>query len=194
MPHWPQKCAGSAATGIGGSVATDSSLVRNSTISARGPADIALSAAPATGRHATRVCGADAERSVFFDHYLSRDPSLTLDCGSRIEGIGRPRVEPSFIPSLVERMDVVSNLESVAAMHALTGLLGRKVGPSTGTNFVAMLRLANEMRAAQTPGSVLSLLCDAGERYEKTYHDASWVKAQFGDTTPARHHLATLLG
>jgi cysteine synthase A len=79
-------------------------------------------------------------------------------------------------------------------MHALGGLLGRKVGPSTGTNFVAMLRLANEMRAAQTPGSVLSLLCDAGERYEKTYHDATWVKAQFGDVTPARHHLATLMG
>jgi cysteine synthase A len=144
-------------------------------------------------RHATQLCVADPEGSVFAAYHAQRDTSLTAP-GSRIEGIGRPRVEPSFIPSLVERMEVVSNLESVAAMHALGGLLGRKVGPSTGTNFVAMLRLANEMRAQQTPGSVLSLLCDAGERYEKTYHDAGWVKAQFGDTTPARHHLATLLG
>ncbi|MFC7459471.1 PLP-dependent cysteine synthase family protein [Hydrogenophaga defluvii] len=144
-------------------------------------------------RHATQLCVADPEGSVFAAYHAQRDTLLTAP-GSRIEGIGRPRVEPSFIPTLVERMEVVSNLESVAAMHALTGLLGRKVGPSTGTNFVAMLRLANEMRAQQTPGSVLSLLCDAGERYEKTYHDAAWVKAQFGDTTPARHHLATLLG
>ena len=144
-------------------------------------------------RHATQLCVVDPEGSVFAAYHAQRDTSLTAP-GSRIEGIGRPRVEPSFIPTLVERMEVVSNLESVAAMHALTGLLGRKVGPSTGTNFVAMLRLANEMRAQQTPGSVLSLLCDAGERYEKTYHDAGWVKAQFGDTTPARHHLATLLG
>lgn len=144
-------------------------------------------------RHATQLCVADPEGSVFAAYHAQRDSSLTAP-GSRIEGIGRPRVEPSFIPSLVERMEVVSNLESVAAMHALTGLLGRKVGPSTGTNFVAMLRLANEMRAQQTPGSVLSLLCDAGERYEKTYHDVGWARAQFGDTTPARHHLATLLG
>jgi len=144
-------------------------------------------------RHATQLCVADPEGSVFAAYHAERDTALTAP-GSRIEGIGRPRVEPSFIPSLVERMEVVSNLESVAAMHALGGLLGRKVGPSTGTNFVAMLRLANEMRAAQTPGSVLSLLCDAGERYEKTYHDATWVKAQFGDVTPARHHLATLMG
>jgi cysteine synthase A len=144
-------------------------------------------------RHATQLCVADPEGSVFAAYHAQRDATLTAP-GSRIEGIGRPRVEPSFIPSLVERMEVVTNLESVAAMHALTGLLGRKVGPSTGTNFVAMLRLANEMRASQTPGSVLSLLCDAGERYEKTYHDAAWVKAQFGDVTPARHHLATLMG
>ena len=33
--------------------------------------------------------------------------------------------ETSFIPSLVERMAVVSNLESVAAMHALGGLQQR---------------------------------------------------------------------
>ena len=144
-------------------------------------------------RHATQLCVADPEGSVFAAYHAERDTALTAP-GSRIEGIGRPRVEPSFIPSLVERMEVVSNLESVAAMHALGGLLGRRVGPSTGTNFVAMRRLANEMRAAQTPGSVLSLLCDAGERYEKTYHDATWVKAQFGDVTPARHHLATLMG
>ena len=33
-----------------------------------------------------------------------------------------------------------------AAMQALSQLLGRRVGPSTGTNFVAMLELAGEMR------------------------------------------------
>ena len=144
-------------------------------------------------RHATQVCVADPEGSVFAAYHASRDATLTAP-GSRIEGIGRPRVEPSFIPSLVDHMEAVSNLESLAGMHALTGLLGHKVGPSTGTNFVAMLRLANEMRARQTPGSVLSLLCDSGERYENTYHDATWAKAQFGDVTPARHHLAVLMG
>jgi cysteine synthase A len=49
-------------------------------------------------QHCTRVLCADAERSVFFDYYQSGDASLRLDCGSRIEGIGRPRVEASFCP------------------------------------------------------------------------------------------------
>ena len=57
-----------------------------------------------------------------------------------------PRVEPSFIRTLVDRMVEVPDVESVAAMRALSQLLGRRVGPSTGTNFVAMLALAHEMR------------------------------------------------
>jgi cysteine synthase len=31
------------------------------------------------GCHATRVSGADAERSVFFDHYTTGDASLTIE-------------------------------------------------------------------------------------------------------------------
>ena len=84
----------------------------------------------------------------------------------------------------------VPDLDSVAAMRQLSALLGRKVGPSTGTNFVAMLRLANEMRARQTPGSVLSLLCDSGERYLPTYHDAAWVAHNFGDCSADTQALA----
>ncbi|MEH6368581.1 MAG: PLP-dependent cysteine synthase family protein, partial [Pseudomonas marincola] len=55
-------------------------------------------------QHCTRVFCADAERSVFFDAYRTADNSLTLDCGSRIEGIGRPRVEASFLPSVIDAM------------------------------------------------------------------------------------------
>jgi fumarylpyruvate hydrolase len=69
--------------------------------------------------------------------------------GSRIEGIGRPRVEPSFIRTLVDRMVDVADVDSVAAMRVLSQLLGRRVGPSTGTNFVAMLTLARDARAGR---------------------------------------------
>ncbi|VFT64444.1 cysteine synthase [Pseudomonas aeruginosa] len=55
-------------------------------------------------QHCTRVLCADAERSVFFDAYVSGDRGLTLDCGSRIEGIGRPRVEASFLPEVIDAM------------------------------------------------------------------------------------------
>lgn len=135
-------------------------------------------------RHSSQVCVPDPQGSVFGEYHRSRDASLTGP-GSRIEGIGRPRVEASFIPTLVDRMITVTDLDSVAAMRVLSTLLGRKVGPSSGTNFVGMLKLAGEMRAQGEQGSVLSLLCDAGERYLPTYHNADWVLQQFGDCSAA---------
>ncbi|MDT8992068.1 PLP-dependent cysteine synthase family protein [Curvibacter sp. APW13] len=144
-------------------------------------------------RHATRVCVPDPEGSVFYDYHRLNDATLT-SAGSRIEGIGRPRVEPSFIPSLVDRMVQVGNAESIAAMQALHTLLGRRVGPSTGTNFVAMLQLACEMRAQGQRGSILSLLCDSGERYLPTYYNPQWVEALAGDLRAARQSIADMLG
>ena len=140
----------------------------------------------------TSLCVPDPVGSVFGAYHRSGDIGL-VGPGSRIEGIGRPRVEPSFIPTLVDRMMEVPNEDSIAAMRLLSQLLGRRVGPSTGTNFVGMLALAGEMRAANAPGSILSLLCDSGERYLPTYHDASWVAQQFGDCADAQHRLEQAL-
>jgi cysteine synthase A len=72
-------------------------------------------------------------------------------------------------------------------------LLGRRVGPSTGTNFVAMLTLAREMRERGEQGSILSLLCDAGERYLPTYFNAEWVATHFGDCTEAQRQVQALM-
>ena len=139
------------------------------------------------GRHATRVCGADAERSVFFDHYLTRDPGLTLDCGSRIEGIGRPRVEASFLPDVVDAMVKVPDAWSVAAMRVLSERLGRRVGPSTGTNLLAALACAQPLVAQGQGGSIVTLLCDSGERYRDSYFDPVWCERQgLHDTTADR--------
>jgi len=143
--------------------------------------------------HDTRLAVADPEGSVFAAYYRSGDASLSSP-GSRIEGIGRPRVEPSFIPTLIDRLIEVTNIESVAAMRLLSQILGRKVGPSTGTNFVAMLELARELRERGEGGAVLSLLCDNGDRYLNTYHDAAWVQAQFGDCEPAYARLVGVAG
>ena len=143
-------------------------------------------------RHATEVCVADPAGSVFSAYHRTGDAALTAP-GSRIEGIGRPRVEPSFVRTLVDRMEEVADSDSIAAMRALSALLGRRVGPSTGTNFVAMLRLAQEMRARGEQGSILSLLCDSGERYLPTYFDAGWVHEKMGDCSAAETRLAALL-
>ncbi|QCB46159.1 PLP-dependent cysteine synthase family protein [Hydrogenophaga sp. PAMC20947] len=138
--------------------------------------------------HPTALCVPDPEGSVFARYHRERDASATAP-GSRIEGIGRPRVEPSFIPTLIDHMIEVTDADSVAAMHSLCGLLGRRVGPSTGTNLVAMLALAQGMKDRGESGSIVSLLCDSGERYLKTYFDTTWAQARFGDTSTARERL-----
>ena len=129
-------------------------------------------------RHETRVCGVDAERSVFFDHYVGGDASLAIEQGSRIEGIGRPRVEASFVPGVLDAMVKVPDVWSLAAMHSLSVRLGRRVGGSTGTNLVAALACARSMVARGESGAIVTLLCDAGERYRHTYFDDAWLAAQ----------------
>ena len=45
-------------------------------------------------------------------------------------------------------------------------------------------RLARDMRAAGEHGSVVSLICDSGERYGDTYYSDEWVAAQGWDLAP----------
>jgi cysteine synthase A len=56
-----------------------------------------------------------------------------------------------------------------------------------------MVELACEMRAKGEHGSIVSLLCDAGERYLKSYFDADWACQHMGDYTPASARLQSQL-
>jgi cysteine synthase len=134
--------------------------------------------------HPTRLCVPDPENSAFFDAWCRSDPSHQA-AGSRIEGIGRPRVEPSFVGQVIDRMVTVPDASSVAAMRQVEQFLGRKVGPSTGTNLWAAFGLAAEMRDRGVRGSIVALLCDGGERYAGTYYDDAWVAAQGWDLAAA---------
>ena len=143
-------------------------------------------------RYDSQICVADPEGSVFMDYYKTQDPNLCSN-GSKIEGIGRPRPEASFIPSLIDHMIQVKDVDSISAMRILSNILGRKVGPSTGTNFIAMLELAQELKEQKLNGSILSLLCDSGDRYLNTYHNADWVKDTFGDCNNSANHINQLM-
>lgn len=135
-------------------------------------------------RHATRLCVADVERSAFFDGYRTADADCRCERASLIEGVGRPRVEPSFVPGVIDRMVRIPDAASIAAMNVLSRRLGRRVGGSTGTNFFAMCWLAAEMKASGRQGSLVTLICDSGERYLKTYYDPAWLAEKGLDLAP----------
>jgi len=146
-------------------------------------------------RVATKLCVVDPQDSVFAEYFESGDRSLTSGRPSGIEGIGRQRVEPSFVREVVDRMERIDNVSSLAAMRLVSDRLGRLVGASTGTNLCGAFRLIAEMLERGETGSVVTLICDGGERYRHSYYDDEWLAARGLDLGPPRrsmeHFLAT---
>lgn len=145
-----------------------------------------------TGR-STGICVADPEGSAFFPGWEAGDASVTTDVGSRIEGIGRPQVEPSFVGTAVDRMIRVPDAASIASIRFLEELIGRRAGGSTGTGLWAALRIVSEMVRAGRAGSVVGLLCDPGDRYLDRYYSDAWLEAEGLDIGPYLDRLRTFL-
>lgn len=131
----------------------------------------------------TRLLVADPEGSAFYPGWLDDSAAATAP-GSRIEGIGRPRVEPSFVGGVVDDMVRVPDAASIATMRWVTERLGRRVGPSTGTNVWAALTAIASMSERGETGSVVTLLCDSGERYLSSYYDDAWLAARGVELAP----------
>jgi len=94
------------------------------------------------------------------------------------------RVEPSFVGGVIDDMVHVPDAASIAAMRWVSDLLGRPVGGSTGTNIWASLIIVGRMKTAGETGSVVTLLCDGGERYVGTYYNDDWLAGQRLDIAP----------
>ncbi len=137
----------------------------------------------------TRLCVADPSGSIFHQHFMDRSVTEIPCCTSMIEGIGRPRVEPSFIPEVVDCMVAVPDAASLAAQRVIGEILGRTCGGSTGTNIWACAHLISNMIRRGETGSVVTLLCDHGDRYRSTYLNDSWIKDNGFDIEP---HLQKL--
>ena len=159
--------------------------------------------------HDTQICVVDPENSVFYDCFRTGDTSLLLgdkntslgqEDGkngpgivpktghgrSMIEGIGRPRVEPSFLPSAIDTMIRVPDAASYAAMHFLNelGISSNMPGASSGTNLYGSIVLIDEMRQNGTKGSIVTLICDRGDRYLDTYYNPDWLRENGFDLEP----------
>ncbi len=138
----------------------------------------------------TQLCVADPENSVFYDYYKSGNKALKSQSGSAIEGIGRPRVEPSFNRAIVDKMLKVPDAASYATLHFMENILNRKCGGSTGTNLYAAFQLMSDLNLSDQQGSILSLICDSGERYLDTYYNRNWLNDKGYDIEPYLAQLA----
>ncbi len=100
-------------------------------------------------RHATRLCVVDPENSAFFPAYAEDRDDVVMPArrrGSRASaGRGSSR---RFCPTSVDRMVAVPDAASIAAARHVSAVLGRRVGPSTGTNLWGAFGLLAEMVAA----------------------------------------------
>jgi len=142
---------------------------------------------------ATRLCVAEPSGGAFARGWRERDPHAAASKPTVIEGIGRSKVEPGFLFDVVDDVVEVDDADSIAAMWLLEEWLGRRYGGSSGTNFVACLRLAASMRERGETGSIVTLLGDRGERYAQTLFDRGWLAARGLDPEPNRAALAERL-
>jgi len=140
----------------------------------------------------TRLCVVDVEGSAFYEAWRSGDMGVTAP-GSRIEGIGRPRVEPSFIPGVIDHMIRVPDAASFAAARVLSERLFRRVGGSSGTNFYGLLSIAAQMRREGRTGALVTLICDSGDRYAATCFNDDWLAEQQIDIAPWRARIEDFL-
>ncbi|MQA93665.1 MAG: pyridoxal-phosphate dependent enzyme [Streptosporangiales bacterium] len=139
-------------------------------------------------RHATKLAVVDPENSAYFPGWATGAGDYATGMPSRIEGIGRPRIEPSFVPGVIDLMIPVPDAASMAAMRHLYDVTGLRAGGSTGTNLWGVWHLVARMLAEGCRGSIVTLICDGGERYAGTYYDDDWLAAQ--GLQPEKHYAA----
>jgi cysteine synthase len=144
--------------------------------------------------NAVRLCVVDPEGSAFYPYFETGNPNVCGGCGGIIEGIGRARVEPSFMRNVVDRMMAVPDAASIAGARWLESRLARRFGPSTGTNIAGALALAAEMQSRGESGSIATLACDAGDRYTDTIYDDAWVASRKIDLRDWQQRFRQLRG
>jgi cysteine synthase A len=141
----------------------------------------------AIGRHLrrtgcpTRLAVVDPENSAYFPGWASDCGDYATGMPSRIEGIGRPRIEPAFDPTVVDLVIPVPDGASVAAMRHLYAVTGWHAGPSSGSCLVGAFHLVARMRERGEKGAVVMLLGDSGLPYADTYYDDDWVETKGWD-------------
>ena len=94
----------------------------------------------------------------------------------KIDGIGAGFVVPLWEKGMADRIEQVSTDEAIAMAFRLAREEGMFAGTSTGCNVIAALRVAEELGGNAT---VVTILCDTGMKYLKTYGSKMSSKGRF---------------
>jgi len=87
----------------------------------------------------------------------------------KIDGVGAGFVVPLWQESIADQIEQVSTAEAAAMAIRLAREEGLFAGTSTGGNVIAALRLAEQLGPDAT---VVTVMCDTGMKYLKTYGTA----------------------
>ena len=119
----------------------------------------------------SRVVLADPYGSALFSYVKTGE--LTTEGDSNAEGIGIKRLVANFAGAPVDDALRVDDRTMVEMAHWLVREEGLFVGGSAALNVAAAARYARTLPAGST---VVTVLCDGGDRYRSRLYDAGWLR------------------
>lgn len=123
-------------------------------------------------------------------NYVSRG-ELLPEGESDLEGIGIKRLTQNFVGAPVDRAIRAEDKDAVAMVHWLLRNEGLFVGGSSGLNVLGAARIARELPEDST---VVTILCDGGERYMSKLFNDQWLRDNgLLSSRDASHRIENLL-
>jgi cysteine synthase A len=134
---------------------------------------------------AIRVVLADPLGSALYSYVKTGE--LAVEGDSNAEGIGIKRIVANFKDAPVDDAVRVDDRTLTEMAHWLLREEGLFVGGSAALNVAAAARYARTLPAGS---SVVTVLCDGGDRYRSRLYDAAWL--QENDVVPTATDLSFL--
>ncbi|GAB5360611.1 hypothetical protein AAMO2058_000642200 [Amorphochlora amoebiformis] len=103
-------------------------------------------------------------------HFIKRSNGSSIT-----EGIGIGRLTANFVQAKIDGVFQGSDEEAVEMAFHLKEVDGVLVGPSAALNAVGAVKLARKLGPGNT---VVTVLCDSGDRYKSKLFNDSWIKAK----------------
>jgi len=134
---------------------------------------------------AIRVVLADPYGSALYSYV--KTGTLAVEGDSNAEGIGIKRIVANFKDAPVDDAVRVDDRTLTEMAHWLLREEGLFVGGSAALNVAAAARYARTLPAGS---SVVTVLCDGGDRYRSRLYDAAWLREN--DVVPVATDLSFL--